>query len=239
MDALLVFALPRRFMTTAPDLPALTRVQSLAEQAYQAIREGIATGTFAAGERVTERGLAARLGVSPTPVREALRRLEQEGLIERVSARILRVIEHSPEALRELMYIGATLRAAEARFAAAKITDDALRRMTVLLERIADEDNDLADDERLRLAGEFDAEIERAAANPALRGLIESVSVIGRERRTRSVQALRRHTDIARLHVDGHREILGALRRRDADAVEDAFRRHAVAGIDLLLRDLG
>lgn len=226
-------------MTTAPDLPALTRVQSLAEQAYQAIREGIATGTFAAGERVTERGLAARLGVSPTPVREALRRLEQEGLIERVSARILRVIEHSPEALRELMYIGATLRAAEARFAAAKITDDALRRMTVLLERIADEDNDLADDERLRLAGEFDAEIERAAANPALRGLIESVSVIGRERRTRSVQALRRHTDIARLHVDGHREILGALRRRDADAVEDAFRRHAVAGIDLLLRDLG
>jgi DNA-binding GntR family transcriptional regulator len=226
-------------VSTAPDLPAITRAQSLAEQAYQAIREGIATGTFAAGERVTERGLATRLGVSPTPVREALRRLEQAGLIERVSARMLRVVEHSPAALRELMYIGATLRAAEARFATTKITDDALDRMTVLLERIADENNDVTDGERLRLAHEFDAEIERAAANPTLRDIIESVAVVGHERRTRSVEALRHHASIGRRRLAGHGEILDALRRRDPDAVEDAFRRHAVTGIDLLLSDLG
>jgi DNA-binding GntR family transcriptional regulator len=44
----------------------------------------MATGLFEAGERVTERGLATRLSVSATPIREALRRLVQEGLIERV-----------------------------------------------------------------------------------------------------------------------------------------------------------
>ncbi len=87
----------------ASDLPALLRAESLAEQAYQAIREGIATGLFQAGERVTERGLATRLNVSATPVREALRRLEQEGLIERVSARQLRVVDHSSGTLRELL----------------------------------------------------------------------------------------------------------------------------------------
>src|SRR5260370_40688359 len=93
-------------MTTASELPPLLRVESLAEQAYRAIREGIATGLFSAGERVTERGLATRLNVSATPVREALRRLEQEGLIERVSAPQLRVVDHSSGTLRELMLTG-------------------------------------------------------------------------------------------------------------------------------------
>src|SRR5713101_7425781 len=126
-------------MTTASDLPSLLRVESLAEQAYRAIREGIATGLFSAGERVTERGLATKLNVSATPVREALRRLEQEGLIERVSARQLRVVDHSSGTLRELLLTGTALRALEARFATHKITDAALDRMTALVEALARE----------------------------------------------------------------------------------------------------
>src|SRR4029077_10906027 len=121
-------------MTNAPDLPALLRVESLAEQAYRAIREGIATGLFSAGQRVTERGLATRLNVSATPVREALRRLEQEGLIERVSARPRRLVAHSDGTLRELMLTFAALRALEARFATRKITDAALDRMAALVD---------------------------------------------------------------------------------------------------------
>src|SRR5258708_32426474 len=109
-------------LTMASDLPALLRAESLAEQAYQAIREGIATGLFQAGERVTERGLATRLNVSATPVREALRRLEQEGLIDRVSARPLRVVDHSSGTLRELLLARSALRGVEARCATHKIT---------------------------------------------------------------------------------------------------------------------
>src|SRR5579859_952431 len=124
-------------MSTAPELPSLFRADSLAEQAYRVIREGIATGLFEAGERVTERGLAARLNVSPTPVREALRRLEQDGLVERVSPRELRVVEHSPGTLRELLLTGAVLRSLEARFATAKITDAALDRMSALVDSLA------------------------------------------------------------------------------------------------------
>jgi DNA-binding GntR family transcriptional regulator len=52
---------------------------------------------------VTERGLAVRLGVSPTPVREALRNLEQEQLVERVAARQQRIAAHSDESVRELL----------------------------------------------------------------------------------------------------------------------------------------
>src|SRR5258708_5968032 len=173
-------------LTMASDLPALLRAESLAEQAYQAIREGIATGLFQAGERVTERGLATRLNVSATPVREALRRLEQEGLIERVSARQLRVVDHSSGTLRELLLAGAALRALEARFATHKITEAALDRMAALVEALASE-RDMDITERLRLAREFDMEIERAADNPTLRSMILSLSIIGQERRARSV----------------------------------------------------
>src|SRR6266699_4067851 len=148
-------------MTMASDLPSLLRVESLAEQAYRAIREGIATGLFSAGERVTERGLATRLNVSATPVREALRRLEQEGLIERVSARELRVVDHSSQTLRELLLTGAALRALEARFATHKITEAALDRMAGLVEALASGHGGNVVGQ-LRIGREFDMEIEGA-----------------------------------------------------------------------------
>src|SRR5260370_19776016 len=169
--------LPGSSMTTASDttpaaeLPSLFRADSLAEQAYRAIGEGIATGLFTAGERVTERGLAARLNVSATPVREALRRLEQEGLIERVSARQLRVVDHSAGTLRELLLTGAALRAMEARFATHKITDAALDLMAGLVEALAS-GLELDVGEQLAIARQFDIAIERAAANPTLSSTI-------------------------------------------------------------------
>jgi DNA-binding GntR family transcriptional regulator len=224
-------------MTTAPDLPPLLRAESLAEQAYQAIREGIATGLFSAGERVTERGLATRLNVSATPVREALRRLEQEGLIERVSARQLRVVDHSSGTLRELMLTGAALRALEARFATHKITDAALDRMAALVETLASgRGMDIAG--QLRIAREFDMEIERAADNPTLRSMILSLSIIGQERRARYAESMRQHPDVGVRRVQGHRDILAAFRSRDPDLVEQVFRRHATTGVELLLDDL-
>lgn len=225
-------------MTTAHELPPVRRAQSLADQAYQSIREGIATGLFQAGERVTERGLAARLDVSPTPVREALRRLEQDGLVERVSPRELRVVEHSPGTLRELLVTSAVLRSLEARFATGKITDAALDRMESIVDSIAASHGRLDADELRRLAREFDMEIEKAAGNPTLRGLIESLSIVGQERLTRAVQSMRTHAALGERRLQGHRDILAALRSRDPDAVERAFRHNAVTSVDLLLGDL-
>jgi DNA-binding GntR family transcriptional regulator len=224
-------------MTMASDLPSLFRAESLAEQAYRAIREGIATGLFSAGERVTERGLAARLNVSATPVREALRRLEQEGLIERVSARELRVVDHSSGTLRELLLTGAALRAMEARFATHKITEAALDRMAALVEALASE-REIDISERVRFAREFDVEIERAADNPTLRSMILSLSIIGQERRARSVESLVQHPEEGQRRVQEHRDLLAAFRKRDPDLVEQVFRRHATAGVELVLDHL-
>ena len=59
--------------------PKLTTGPTLSDQAYRALRSDITTGALKPGQRLTERGLAEHLGVSPTPVREALQRLDEAG----------------------------------------------------------------------------------------------------------------------------------------------------------------
>lgn len=215
----------------------LDRELPLSDRAYRALREQIAAGTLSPGERLTERGLAELLGVSPTPVREALRRLEQEGLITRAGPRTLQVVEHSNETLRELLFAETVLRAAEARIAVAKIDDDGIARMTAAVERLAS-GADATEDEVLATAAAFDHELVAAAANPALRAMIESAAVVGHARRVRAVSAMRSFArEIGKKHLQAHRDILAAVIERDADTVENLVRTHLLSSADLLLAD--
>ena len=66
----------------AGPLKALDRPQSLGDQTYRALRDHLLSGRFVGGERMQEEAIAAQLGVSRTPVREAMARLASEGLIE-------------------------------------------------------------------------------------------------------------------------------------------------------------
>ena len=83
---------------------------TLADRAYRAIRDAIATGELRPGQKVTERGLAERLSVSPTPVREAIRRLEQDGLLERTGPRTVQVAAFGDAAIQDLAEVEVALR---------------------------------------------------------------------------------------------------------------------------------
>jgi DNA-binding GntR family transcriptional regulator len=109
--------------------------------------------------------------------------------------------------------------------------------MAALVEALASE-RKMDTSERMRIAREFDVEIERAADNPTLRSMILSLSIIGQERRARYAQSMWLHPEMGRRRVQGHRDILAAFRERDPDLVEQVFRRHATAGVELLLDDL-
>src|SRR6202043_2166967 len=89
-------------------------------------RDLITSGELAPAERLTERGLAGRLGVSPTPVREAISRLTHERLLVRVDGRTLKVAAPSLRRLREMSLIQAPLRAGAARLAGESATDEEL-----------------------------------------------------------------------------------------------------------------
>jgi DNA-binding GntR family transcriptional regulator len=102
---------------------------TLADQAYTALREAIVAGELPRGEKITERGLADRLRVSPTPVREALRRLEQDRLVERTGPRSIRVADVDDADIAEVSAIEDTLRGLAARLAAGNATPEQVARL--------------------------------------------------------------------------------------------------------------
>jgi DNA-binding GntR family transcriptional regulator len=220
-----------------PQMTALERVDSLAERAYRALREQIAVGGLAPGQRVTERGLAVRLGVSATPIREALRRLEQERLVERVSARQLQIAAHSEQALRELMYTEAVLRAAAARIATPKISDHTLDEMQQLVNELGRDPEDGDPEHQLTLARRFDELLLAAAGNEVIAGMINTASIFGWALRLRAVRAMHDTPEVGLSRIREHREIVTALRDRDANRVETLMRRHLTASIDYVLQE--
>jgi DNA-binding GntR family transcriptional regulator len=212
-------------------LTQVARSGSLAEQAYRAVRASIADGRLVPGARITERDLASALNVSPTPVREAISKLEHEGLVERVGVRRLQVADHPAETLHELMEVEIMLRGAEARFAARKISPEAVARMRGYIDELVASRESLTLAEQFDMAQRFDAEIALAAANPALRGLIESYAIFGMDYRLSAAEEDAKQPEWVESRIAQHREIVGALAAGDEDEAERIMRVHARSAI--------
>jgi len=112
---------------------------------YGDLREAILAGQYRPGDQLVETALASQFGISRTPVREALRRLEQDGLIER-GTRGMQVSRRSPEQILEIYEVRVVLETAAARTAAQRRTDLDLVRLEQLHEAMRSAS---VDDEKL------------------------------------------------------------------------------------------
>jgi DNA-binding GntR family transcriptional regulator len=121
-------------------IPQLTP-NTLADQAYTTLRQAILDGDLPRGQKITERALADMLNISPTPVREAMRRLEQDRLIERHGPRSVTVAAFDDDEKADIATIETTLRALAARLAATRATESELQQMSDALDA-ADEERD-------------------------------------------------------------------------------------------------
>lgn len=116
--------------------PVSARVRrgpSLVQQVYDAICQDLISGRLAPGQRIVLDRLAAELGTSPTPVREALARLSQEGLIVAGPNGRLRVIDLSPEYVLDTFAVRAVLEGLAAELAATRMDERLLRRLQQVL----------------------------------------------------------------------------------------------------------
>lgn len=93
----------------------------MVDSAYSALRHDIVSGLLKPGDQLVELSLAGRYGVSRTPIREALRRLEQDGLVQRIGRR-MRVRLHRPEEILDIHEVRIVLEQAAARAAALRRT---------------------------------------------------------------------------------------------------------------------
>jgi DNA-binding GntR family transcriptional regulator len=197
-------------------------VPDLTEQVYGSLRAASHGGTLAPGERLPEVALAQKLGVSRSPVREALRQLATEGLVTMVPGRGATVTQPDPAVIREIFLVRNPLEATAARLAAEQATPDqiaALHEIEAELGAAGARDDMAA---VTQLANRFHAEIYAAAGSALLSRILMSMQealVIYRHSGTGEVVNPRQ------VHHE-HTELLRAIERRDAAAAERAMWAH-------------
>jgi DNA-binding GntR family transcriptional regulator len=210
-------------------LRALREEATLTDRAYGELRQAILRLPIYDDDvdlRLDERALAAELGISRTPVREALLRLEHEGIVRTVPRRGVYVIRKTKEEIREVILASAALESLAARLAVERAGDRELAGFRNRFCQFADGDADRAVplDEYSEVNLAFHQQIIEMADSPLLSQLIGQLQVHMRAIRSRAMHESDRR---ARSEVD-HRNILAALVSRDADTVEREVRAHAL-----------
>jgi DNA-binding GntR family transcriptional regulator len=216
-----------------------------AQRAYRAVRERIGAGTLRPGQKITERGLAAELAMSPTPVREAIRRLEQDGLIQRTGPRTVVVSDMQERAIDDLAEVEVALRGLVARFAARHATPEQLDRLDAILDEADDqvivlttrhrngEDVDRHVTALLDLMQDFTDALGACASNPVLVRLLDQSRVFSRPgRRARLLGEIAADDSFGLDRYGSHRALVRALRARDAATAEELDSADAQGGLD-------
>jgi DNA-binding GntR family transcriptional regulator len=199
--------------------------RTLTDQAYLELRRAIAEIPIYDGDHdghLDERALAAQLGISRTPVREALLRLESEGVVHTVPRRGVYVVRKTKEELIEVILASAALEGMAARLAAVRASDDELGALRSTFRRFSDPGISLDEYSALNVA--FHQHIVDLARSDLFSQLVSRLRL--------HMRAVRRSTmgDSGRFErsVVDHDHIIDALEHRDADLVERLVRQHAL-----------
>jgi len=214
-------------MTIADDDESLgTRGQN----AYRLILAAIREGLYKPGDRLREEEVAARFGMSRTPVREGLGRLQEKGLVEAASGRGLAVSLLNMQQVLELYAMREEVEGAAARFASQQISTVEIENMERLNEEFLAAANDAV--QAARVNRMFHARLYDAARNRYLRhaldDLQDSIALLAE---TTFVEPGR--TEIA---YGEHKEIIQALRNRSPDDAYRAAAAHIRAALKARLR---
>jgi DNA-binding GntR family transcriptional regulator len=202
------------------DFPGLARALPLREQIHGQLRSAILNGEYQPGTPLVEAELAARLGASRTPVREALQRLETEGLLERRGARGIVVRELRVEDVTCIFEIRESLESLAARRACRRMSPGVLAALRAIVDQMRGAVDDPNEMERLDTA--FHDRILAVAEGARLRRMLSDLreelvtwrflSLSSRERRAAT--------------VGEHEGVLRALEAGDEDVVARIVAEH-------------
>ena len=215
-----------RYHTPAHE-PSHPPQQSATTRAYLAMKTDILTCELAPGTSMYEGELAADLGMSKTPVREALGMLSHEGFVQVIPRQGYRVSDITLGDVREMFHLRLLLEPAAARLAATSADTDARSRLRDLATHRAEDS--YAD--RVQQASRFHAELARSSGSARLTttlcNLLEEVQrlfFIGLDL-----------DDQFNQHGNDHDALLSAIDAKDVDAAEDIARRQVEASRDVVM----
>lgn len=213
----------------APDFAARPQ---LADDVAKIVRRRIFDGTYGAGSYVRLDQLAAGLGVSVTPVREALLELKAEGLLEQQPRRGFVVRPVTVRDVADVSNVQAYLGGELAARAAGGITEAALEKLNTI-QRELESAYDADDGERaVRLNHEFHRAINVAADSPKLAQLMSQITRYAPESVFPTIDGWPKESN------RHHRRVLDALARRDQELARTAMSEHLAAGAAPLIDHL-
>jgi DNA-binding GntR family transcriptional regulator len=211
-----------------------SNVGNAAEKAYAVLREAILNDTLKPGTRLRADEIAKQIGVSKTPVREALRKLQAEDLVTVNPGNYLTVKVITEKQLLEIYYTREALEGMAARLAAGNAGQMELHELRAVLEDIelAYAERNL---ERLRrLSGDFQLALFRASRNDVLYRLIKGLQEQVRHYRGTTLSLPGRPDEMMKFC----RELLEAIERRDQDSAERLARENRRRTLELRLKML-
>ena len=206
----------------------------LRDVVFNTLRQAIIKGDLKPGERLLEIQLADKLGVSRTPVREAIRKLELEGLVTMVPRRGTTVLGITKKHLKDVLEIRSALEELALELACRRVTPEQyeeLVRLEALLEAKQDSDNafELSDiDEK------FHEQIYQATNNPRLIQLLANL----REQMYRYRLEYMKAKDKRPRLIQEHQQIIKALKNKDSKAGRKAIYDHIVNQANAILSTL-
>jgi DNA-binding GntR family transcriptional regulator len=208
----------------------LTKIPNLTEMTYRSIKQSLLDGTFKELARLTEDSLATQLGTSKSPVREALNRLEAEGLIRIEARRGAHVRQFSAKEVRDLYDLRIALEVHS--IEAAVLTPALLRDLGASIERTRKLLRDGDKVGHIEEDMQFHARITAAAGNDELSRVLENVQQKSLLCRSKSYELSASTAPVA------HRRIYLALKSGDKGEAQTAMKEHILFVRDRLLSSL-
>lgn len=204
----------------------------MAKDAYERLREEIVEGMVEPGAPLVEAAIAARFGISRTPVREALRRLEQDGLVER-GDRGMEVRSRSPEEILEIYGVRVVLEGLAARGAAEARTELDLANLEERHVRMGELGDSPGDPKAMALTNRlFHEALWTASHNRTLFDLLVRLNSHLSRYPATTLSSPGRWSRV----LEDHRQMIDAIRQRDARQAGRLAEEHMTAARDIRLR---
>ena len=194
----------------------------LRDVVFQTLRTAILKGDLKPGERLMELQLASKLGVSRTPIREAIRMLEQEGLARTIPRKGAEVAGMTEKDMEDALQIRCVLEELAARRSCQNITDEEMRELKIAMVAFEEKTREGNVVELAKADVTFHDIIYRAADNPKLLVLLNNLREQMYRYRTEYMKDDRIHPVLIR----EHKEMVKALESRDQELVAREVRQH-------------
>lgn len=212
----------------------LGKPRSMGDLAYDYLRHAIIKGDIPPGQRLIEVQLSEQMNVSRIPIREAVKKLEQEGLVERSDKRGFKVKNITREEIEETIGIRALLESYAAYLATEHLTDSVVQKLLNSIKSSKKALEKKQFDKVMQLNTQFHEIIYRAAGSTKLYELINDFrDAISRYRRP-----LLENPDYVGVSLKDHEEMVAAMVKKKKDRVEKLVRKHIMRGIDIILKEM-